>query len=668
MDKLNKKFQSEDKAFTKAEGVIHVNPKGFGFVTPDDQETYPEDVFIPKHQKGGAVDGDRVEVAVSPHQKANKGPEGVVTSILKRAKEQLVGTVWSISQKGNLTLYIQSLGKAKTALVHKPPQQKYQIGDRLRLNVEDWGDEKDPALCTILEKLGTIDEAKTDIPAAILDFGIRKDFPKEVHRQVKTYSTKVESEDCKGREDLTHLETFTIDPDTARDFDDALSLTEDEKGQFHLGVHIADVSHYVKEGTPLDSEAKKRSNSTYFPGECVPMLPEELSNHLCSLKEKVVRLTLSVLMTLDPTGTLINFRIVRGFIKSRKRFTYKQAKQVLDGKEKSPHTAALKRMEKLCLLLKQKRFERGSFELALPEIVINIDKQGAPTGYEIVEYDITHQLVEEFMLKANEVVATHFSQKGQEAIYRIHEPPGEDQLADFYALSRSLGFPLPQNPQASDIQKLFELAKKSPHAEQLSIAYIRSMKLAIYSKENIGHYGLALENYCHFTSPIRRYSDLVIHRLLFEPSTIDLKKVSEECSAQERVSFKAEMQVLLMKKLRLLELYQKEDPARVYGATVSKIKPFGLFFEVSPIQYEGFFPLSELHDDYYDYQPKTATLMGQNQGKCYKVGMPLEVQLERIDLITTESKWALYPLPKRRKKSPSRSSKGKTWSKSGKNS
>ncbi len=639
-------------------GTISVHPKGFAFVSPDDPKKHPEDIFIPKSLKGNAVDGDHVEVSISLEQKKDKGPEGMVQAVLARGKEELVGIVWVINPKGHYLLYIHSLGPSKTALVKKNEKTKYKIGDRLALKVDDWGDEKSPAICTVIEKLGTIEEAWTDIPAAIRDFGIRKEFPKEVIEQVKKLPDEVEKKDIEGRTDLTHLECMTIDPDTARDFDDALSLTEDEKGHFHLGVHIADVSHYVKEGTPLDEEAKKRSNSTYFPGQCVPMLPEELSNHLCSLKEQVTRLTLSVLIDLDEEGTVLGYKIVRGAIFSQKRFTYKEAKKVLDGKVESPHAETLKRLEKLCLLLKKKRRERGSVDLALPEIVIKINEKGEPTGYEVVEYDITHQLVEEFMLKANELVAQDFMKKNKGGIFRVHEPPGEDNLETFYDLARSLGFSLPGKPEVDDIQKLFEQAKGSPYVEQLSIAYIRSMKLAVYSENNVGHYGLSLENYCHFTSPIRRYSDLIIHRRLFESSDEDLTLIAKSCSDKERVSFKAEMSVVMLKKLRLLQKYKEEDPARLHQAIVSKFKPFGVFFEVAPLQYEGFLHLSDLEDDYYVYNQQRELLVGQDTGKTYKIGSPLELLLEEVDLIMMETKWAL-PRQHKPKKKRSRFTKKK---------
>jgi len=379
------------------------------------------------------------------------------------------------------------------------------------------------------------------------------------------------------------------------------------------------------------------------------MLPEELSNHLCSLKEKVIRLTISVLIELDASGNTLNYKIVRSYINSQKRFTYKDAKEVLDKKTSSPHYATLKLMEKLCHLLKKKRFERGSVDLALPEIVILIDDNGKPYGFEEIEYDITHQLVEEFMLKANEIVAESFASKDLPSVYRIHEDPSPENLEDFYALARTLGFAVPGTPKVEDIQKLFSLAKKTPYAQQLSIAYIRSMKLAIYSHENVGHYGLALENYCHFTSPIRRYSDLIVHRLLFDKRVPEkIEEISQKCSERERVSFKAEMNVLGLKKLRLLKIYQKEDPRRVYNATVNKVKPFGIFFTVAPIQAEGFLHISDLKDDYYDYQSREQALVGKNSGRSFKMGDKLDVLLEEIDLILMESKWALKRKKRRR--------------------
>ncbi len=623
-------------------GTIHVHTKGFGFVSPEDKVKYPQDIFIPKHLKQNAVDGDTVKAAININKRSEKGPEGLVISVIKRAKSEMVGTVWMFDPKGNILLYVPALGTSKSALVKKSKKAKYEVGDRLLLHVKDWGEENKVAECRVLKKIGSINDPQTDIPAAIIDFQLSDDFPKEVVREACSFPREVQEVDCQDREDLTQLECFTIDPDTAKDFDDALSLSQDEKGVYCLGIHIADVSHYVTPGSALDTEARKRCNSTYFPGRCIPMLPEQLSNELCSLKEGVIRLTVSILLKLDKEGNVLDQTIARAFIKSRKRMTYGEAKEVLDGKRKSPHAESLKRMQELCHTLRKKRFVRGSVDLSMPETVILLDDNGAPYDFAVHEYDITHQLVEEYMLKANEIVAEHFVRKKLPSVFRIHEEPARENLEDFYSLARSLGFQLANDPTSEDIQALFDNAKKTPHIQQLSIGFIRSMKLAVYSKENVGHFGLALENYCHFTSPIRRYTDLVIHRLLFDPNLPeDLEGIAKECSDQERRSFKAEMSVVTLKKLRLLKKYKERDPERIYSATVTKVKPFGIHFEVAPVGIEGFLHVSKLTQDYFEFHPNIQALIGQKQQESFRMGDNLELLVEDIDLTLVESKWQL---------------------------
>jgi ribonuclease R len=511
------------------------------------------------------------------------------------------------------------------------------------LKVLEWGKEQEATTAEISHILGHISDASIDVIAAAEEFDLHAHFPKAALAQAKAFGKKIRVKDLKGRADLTELECITIDPDTAKDFDDALSLTKDRKGIYHLGVHIADVAHYVESASALDKEAYQRCNSTYFPGVCIPMLPEELSNELCSLKPDIERLTVSVLMDFDKTGTLIKKEILRSCIYSKKRFTYSEAKDVLDGEKKSPHKKLLQLMVDLCHLLKQKRYERGSIDFALPEMAIQVDSKGQPTGIKRIEYDITHQLVEEFMLKANEMVAAELTERGKQLLYRIHEPPQEDSIRDFVLFANSLGFRLSSKPSVEELRDAFEKAKHTPFSQQLSIAFIRSMKLAQYSPDNIGHYGLSLEHYCHFTSPIRRYSDLIIQRLLFDEEDKDLAldKIAERCSEQERLSFKAEMSVKTLKKLRLLNLYFKEDPHREFPATVTRVKPFGLSFELSDLSLEGFLHISELEDDYFTYDSKRAVLVGSRTGKTHRLGETIVVGIQSVDLILLESHWSL---------------------------
>ncbi|MBS0604079.1 MAG: ribonuclease R [Verrucomicrobia bacterium] len=624
-------------------GVLRMHPKGFGFVIPDNAVENPQDIFIPKHLTDNAVDGDHVEVVVNTQAVSEKGPEGKIVSVTKRARKHLGGTIRHVTANGDIMAYVPLLGVSKPVIVFAPEDTPLKIGDRVILDVKEWGTEKEPTKCDFSHILGNIEDPSCDVIAAVEEFDIRSAFPKPVIDQAKEYGRKVTAKDMKKRLDLSKEECFTIDPDTAKDFDDALTLTKDRKGNYRLGVHIADVAHYVTTGSPLDKEAIQRSNSTYFPGTCVPMLPEELSNELCSLRPDEIRLTVSVLMDFDKNGTLIKNEIVRSYIKSKKRFTYFEAKDVLDGAKKSPHAKTLKLMVELCHLLKKKRYERGSIDFALPELVVVINDKGEPEGLKKIEYDITHQLVEEFMLKANEVVAMELNRRGKRLIYRVHEEPQEENFEDFLQFARTLGFTVPLKAKSKDLQTLFEEAKKTPYFQQLSVGFIRSMRLAQYSPDNVGHFGLALEHYCHFTSPIRRYSDLIIQRLLFdeEPEDLNLDQIAQHCSDQERVSFRAEMSVKTLKKLRLLHKYFSEDPYREYNAVVTKIKPFGLFFELQDLMLEGFLHISELENDYFVYDEKRNILFGRSSGKTHKLGETIKVRLARVDLIQLESSWLL---------------------------
>lgn len=646
-----KKTQEE----TVISGTLRVHHKGFGFLIPDNPSLSSQDIFIPKHLTDNAVDGDHVEVVLNLESHWEKGPEGRVRTILNRAHKHLAGTVKHISSSGDIFAYVPLLGSSKSVIIQSS-DNALQIGDRVVLKVLEWGKEQEPTIAQISHMIGHISNPAVDIDAAVEEFDIHTAFPKGALDQAKSFGKKVLAKDLKKRVDFTSLECITIDPDTAKDYDDALSLTKDRQGNYHLGVHIADVAHYVKAKSPLDTEAFLRCNSTYFPGTCIPMLPEELSNELCSLKPDVIRLVVSVMLDFDKQGTLIKHEILRSYIHSKKRFTYGEAKKVLDDAKKSPHQKLLKYMVELCLLLKSKRYERGSIDFALPEIVIEVDAEGLPVGLKKIEYDITHQLVEEFMLKANEIVATDLSVRGKSLLYRVHEPPLEENFKDFIAFAHSLGFKLSSKPTTEELRTLFDNAKKTSFFQQISVAFIRSMKLAQYSSENAGHFGLSLENYCHFTSPIRRYSDLIIQRLLFDEESKDvpLEKIAERCSEQERLSFKAEVSVKTLKKLRLLKLYFEEDPHREYPAIVTRVKPFGLHFELTDLSLDGFLHISELENEYFNYDPKLSVLVGARSGKTHRLGETIHVCILDVNLILLESHWALVTPHARKPSTPKR--------------
>lgn len=637
------KYLWKNKQANMVTGILSVHFRGFGFLRPDDPNVSSEDIFIPKHLTLNAVDGDTVEVLINTEVVSEKGPEGKVVSILSRGRTHIAGVITKVEPYGDILAYAPLLGNTQKISVQPSQDMKLKEGDRIVMEVVEWGDKHTHTLCRMTSYIGHISDPSCDIPAAIEEYQLRSTFPVKALEQAKKYGSRVTVKDIKQREDLRHLECFTIDPDTAKDFDDAVDLSKDAKGHYHLGVHIADVAHYVVPGSPLDNEAKQRCNSTYFPGYCLPMLPHELSSHLCSLKPDVNRLTASVLMEFDPSGNLINYRVARSVIRSRKRFSYREAKQILDGKKKSPFLAHLQLMLELCKLLKIKRYERGSLEFAMPELMVLVNEKGVPTGLDHIEYDETHQLIEEFMLKTNEVVATHLTLEGKGLAYRVHDEPSEDNMKDFSMLVRNFGYNLSEIPTSKEIQNLFEEATQTPYGQYLATSYIKRMRLAVYSADNIGHYGLGLTHYCHFTSPIRRYIDLIVHRTLFgEVSDREtLESIALQCSEQERASAKAESNVKVLKKLRLLKNWQDKEPRKQYEAIITRIKPFGIYFEILDLMLESFLHISELENDYFVYDEYQDQLKGRHEGYIHASGNRICVMLKEVNFLQLETVWTL---------------------------
>lgn len=653
------KYIWKQKAADVVKGTLSVHARGFGFLRAEDPQQFPEDIFIPKHLTLNAIDGDSVEVVVNTEIQSEKGPEGKVVKILSRRRTHIAGIISEIHPYVGIIAYAPLLGSSQRVIVEESPDFKLNIGDRVIMEVLDWGSKDTDTVCKPTQLLGHISDPSMDIPAAIQEFELRSEFPPSAIAEAKKFGSRVTQNEIAEREDLRDLECFTIDPDTAKDFDDAVNLTKDNKGHFHLGVHIADVSHYVKVNSALDKEAQERCNSTYFPGYCLPMLPHELSSHLCSLKPNVNRLAASVLMEFDPYGDLVNYRITRSVIKSRKRMTYKDAKKIIDGMQKSPHAETLHLMVEFCRLLKIKRQQRGSLEFSIPEHIVIVDDQGIPKGMEVVQYDITHQLIEEFMLKTNEVIATHLTNKEKGMAYRVHEVPSEENMKDFSLLAATFGYSLPEKPTQQDLQMFFDEALRTPYGQFLATNYIKRMRLAVYSPDNIGHYGLGLTHYCHFTSPIRRYVDLVDHRILFGDDTTreSLQMITTQCSEQERISAKAESHVCTLKKLRLLQSWHNNEPKKQYEAIVTRVKPFGIFFEVLDLMIESFLHVSELQNDYFIYEESKGSLKGRQTGETHTSGDKIMVMLKEIDLIQLESEWSLVSSVKKSNKKKSRKRK-----------
>lgn len=632
------------------EGKLSVHPKGFGFLQSDDEldlTAWKGELFISKNNRLGAIQGDLVKAQVFTHNISVKGPEGRILEIKSREHQTAVATL-SEQREDNLFTAHSSLFPGKSILLSAPPDLTFHLGDRVvfRLAIiadsESEIDQTDQCIGQIEKNLGSIDDASQDIPVAIAEFGLRNHHPQTAIDEAKRFGSEVRPEDKVGRADLRPWEIITIDPETAKDFDDALSL-QIQGNRYQLGVHIADVAHFVAPGSALDKEALIRSNSTYFPGTCLPMLPHELSDHLCSLKPHVERLTVSVLMQFDEAGELVHHKIERSVIKSQARFSYQQAREIIEGRAGGPHQKTILKMVELCRLLKEKRRQRGSIDLAIPEWVVKCDAKGNPIDMELHEYDLSHQLVEEFMLKANEVVAKSLTDRKLPMIYRVHESPAEEVMESFAEFAAAFNCKLKRPITSSQLQKLFSDIQNEAFAPQLFINYIRSLKQAMYDVENIGHYGLCLDHYCHFTSPIRRYADLTVMRTLFNSGKTaasgNLTSIAKNCSERERISAKAEMSVLLLKKLRLLKQKQAEGQTR-FEALITKVRPFGIYFELSQLMLEGFLHVSNLGNEYFQFDTKDLVLSGKS-GQKFESGAQICPHLKSVDLVSLQTHWAL---------------------------
>ena len=617
------------------EGVLSSHSRGFGFVRPLDS-SHP-DIFIPMGKMKDAIDGDTVIVEILG--KTGKGFEGQIESVKSRLRKELVGLVADSFPNQDYKMHCPMLGEEKNIILQSYKEKKLELGDRILMTIKKVTPEA--IVCSFSSFVASLDDTSMDTEVAIKEHLIKDSFSNAVMKEVEKFS--ISKEEIKRRTNFTKMETITIDPTTAKDFDDAISIEEVKPAGYRLYVHIADVSFFVSPGTAIDKEAYQRGNSTYFPDKVVPMIPSKLSDDLCSLKEGVDRLTVTVQMDFDIEGNMKEYKISRSVIQSNKRFTYEEAKEILDGKKKSPHENSLRIMQTLCNILKKKRSERGSIELNLPDMQLLFDKNSSPYGVKWHAYDETHQMIEEFMLKANETIATHVINQGNGGIFRVHESPKEDSLEDFFSFVRLLGFRVPPKPTDEDIQAIFLRAQNSPLLEQIAIRYIRSMKLAIYSSDPLGHYGLKLDNYSHFTSPIRRYADLVLHRLLFDEPYEEkyLKEISAYVSDQERKSFKAEASVIKLKKMRLLNKYFDEDPYRVYPATITAIKEQGILFDVDEIGMEGYIPIAKLGKEFYAYNPEKSLIYGKRSGRTFQLGSKLTVELEEIDLVYQSCMWVL---------------------------
>ncbi len=617
-------------------GRIRMNRAGKGFFTPDDS-ALPE-VAIAESATGTALHEDRVLVRRKPRSKFFRDGDqdtGTVVRILERTRPQIVGTL----QQGRASLYVTPDDPRIPHDILVPPAKDVgrpaRIGDKVVVELREWEWRNANPEGEIVEVLGAPDAEGVDMLSVLRQYNLPLHFPKAVLDEAHAIGSTVSEKDLTDRLDCRAHRVITIDPDDAKDFDDAICLEKISPEQWRLWVHIADVSHYVKPGTALDEEASKRGNSTYLVDRVIPMLPEALSNELCSLKPNVDRLTKCVEFHIANDGRVVSTKFHAAVIHSQKRFAYAQVLEILQRKPTDdPIEQMLHRAHELAQKIRRHRFQNGSLDLDFPETKIRLDEQGKILRIEKNENDVSHQLIEEFMLLANEAVATRLMTLRTPAVYRVHEEPDPRRLQEYRQEVLAHHVPCGNLSQPAEIQKLLHKLGTLPIGGALKIGFLKSLKRACYSVEPLGHYGLAKKKYTHFTSPIRRYADLVVHRALFDkssPKTSALKEVADHISVTERNSADAERDSKDVKLYAFLRAQLESGEPVKYPALVTDVRNFGFFVDVPGLAMSGLVPLSTIEDDFYIFDESRRNLVGRRTRRVIRLGDNLTVQVAKVD-------------------------------------
>lgn len=626
-------------------GKLSVNRRGMGFVSVEGLDE--EIVVAPRFMKT-ALHGDIVAVApfARPLRGRRRGEgertEGEIVEIVKRTITTVVGTLDANARFWFVIPDDQRL--SRDIYVSRDDAAAAKSGDKVLVELLPWDDEHKNPEGTIVEVLGRSGDARVEVLAVARSFGLPMHFPKEVEEESRRLTGDISSEEIRTRVDLRRQTCITIDPEDAKDFDDALSIEELRDGAVRLGVHIADVSHYVREGTLLDAEAYQRGTSVYMVNEVIPMLPERLSNDLCSLRPDVDRLTYSVFMDVNAQGKVTDYSIAKSVIHSARRFTYEEVQSIIE-KKHGEHVDVLLRLFALSQILLKRRRRNGSIDFDTAEAKFKFDETGLPSHIvKKVRLD-AHRLVEECMLLANKTVAKHVGQEKADErtkpfAYRVHDAPDPSRLADLANFVKQFGYSLDDKKGVSSraLQKLLDQVRGSAVEDLITEVTLRSMAKAIYSERNIGHYGLGFKYYAHFTSPIRRYPDLVVHRLLHEytrPLTPErraqleasLPPTCRQASERERVAVEAERASVKVMQAEYMKRHVGDEFAGIIGG----VTEFGLFVEITDLLVEGLVKVRDLGDDYYLFDEKKYTLRGRSRGKQYRLGDKIRVKVVAVD-------------------------------------
>lgn len=628
-------------------GKLEVHSKGYGFLIPENEGE--KDVFIPSSSMNGAMNGDKVLVQITREDIKGKKREGEVREVLSRANNKIIGVYEDSRNFGFVVPEDSRLNQ--DIFISKKDRNGANEGDLVICEIVKWADKRRSPEGVIKEVLGKKGDKGLDILTIIKKYGLPEEFPDKVLNYAENIEEEIPEKEYARRTDLRNLRMVTIDGEDAKDLDDAVSIERLDNGKFRLGVHIADVSHYVKEKNPLDREALKRGTSVYLIDRVIPMLPKKLSNGICSLNPKVDRLALSCFMIIDNKGKVIQHEIEETVIKTSERMTYTDVTKILENNDEELMKRYdylvddFKAMEELCNILREKRMRRGAIDFNFEESKIILNDLGKPVDIKPYDRAIANRIIEEFMLVCNETIAEHMYWTNLPFVYRIHEDPDEEKLEKFKEFVYNLGYVVRWGQEAHPraLQDILDKVKGKKEETVVSTLLLRSMMQAKYSPECVGHFGLAAKYYCHFTSPIRRYPDLQIHRIIKEQlnGKIDEKRIaklsniveiaSKQSSEMERLAQEAEREVDDLKKAE----YMQERIGEEFSAIISSVTSFGLFAEL-PNTIEGLIHITALDDDYYIYDEAHLCLIGERTKKVYRLGDEVKVRCSRVDIDNRE--------------------------------